>query len=317
MRDEEFNGTEDWIAPDFRARQPGDTGGHRQTVTFETTLEYLQWCDRWMTEHADSKTLASVIGRTDWCGATWRGALALARTGWAEGSDQVRKLSDRYVHQITNLVDKTVYYYDVSGSYVDVGRYIDGEPEHFVEFATERVRDAGTRMHRIMVQGSFSCDTPHEAIIRRGAAITALVDLLETLGIRCEIVSSATLSERSYGTNRNWFEFRVPLKEADEALDIDRVAFALAHPASLRRLGFAVMESLIPYTMRDFFGIRKNGSYGYPVNSPDTVFCASGHYMGGLPIGGGTWNNGDAYAMDWIKQQLTQLGITLNEGAAV
>ncbi len=314
MRDERYHGVEPWIEDRCRGDQPD--GVHRQTVFFDSALEFVDCMQAHMQhwQETNSQKYSSTYtdrDRTRWAGGTWQQAVALARTGWKEGADRVRRLSDGYTAAITNLVDKTVYYYDVSGSYVDVARYVEGEPEHFWEFATERVQQAGTRIHRIIVQGGYSSVTEEDTIYRRGAAITALVDVLETVGIRTEIQLVATARGNQA---KGWFEYRVPVKEADEPLDIDRVAYFLAHPSSLRRLGFACDERFLPESEHGCYGIRANGTYGWARDTPDTVYRSSGLYVG-ENNGQDAWRY-DKQAVAWIISQLQALGIEVKQGAA-
>lgn len=175
-------------------------------------------------------------------------AVALARFGWKEGRD---KLS-------TGMASAAMFKppapiatcaYDVAGAFPDVGLYCAGDPACMVSYDPEQAK---TRpVLRFVVNLSYLAGVSGEAITNRGAAILSYVDKLESEGMRVELV--AVRAARGKG---KVFNFTFPLKAADEPLDIDRVAFVIANPAMLRRIGFAVAE-------RDATAYRWFGNHGY------------------------------------------------------
>jgi hypothetical protein len=99
----------------------------------------------------------------------------------------------------------------------------------------------------------------------RGAAVLSLASRLEAQGISTEL--------RIIGNTRGskiW-RYSIVYKKAGEYLDIDRAAFAIAHPASMRRLAFALLEQT-----KELEADLK-GWYGVPVHdrndtNPNTIF---------------------------------------------
>lgn len=71
----------------------------------------------------------------------------------------------------------------------------------------------------------------------RGAAVLSLADTLERRGFSTElrIVGNSQAGGQA-------FRYSIVYKRAGEPLDIDRAAFAIAHPSSMRRLAFAILE---------------------------------------------------------------------------
>jgi hypothetical protein len=123
---------------------------------------------------------------------------------------------------------------------VDVGRFLSGEPECF---GTE-IADGGSISRpvvKIVANLAASGAVTPQSLFIRGAAIVAAIDILEALGRRVE-AWVAHGSARSKGSDSQSHETHVLVKRADQPLDVDRLAFAVAHPACLRRLCFSIME---------------------------------------------------------------------------
>lgn len=74
--------------------------------------------------------------------------------------------------------------YDVTGDFLDVGRYLDGVPETFG--STKMGNYRGVRV-KMFVSGSFSASTDKAIIDERSKRICRLVDWLENQGIRVGI----------------------------------------------------------------------------------------------------------------------------------
>jgi hypothetical protein len=204
-----------------------------------------------------------IYGRHSWAfGMGFRAAVETAMHGWPEGAAKARKLLD----SIPDLAPQESYasatYYDVQGSYVDVGEYSRGVPECMVDFREDK-RTA--RFARIVVSGFYSAAIKAETVMARGVTIAAIVDALETRGIRCSVVHVVR--------GRVDWETRVTLKHETEPLNLDVLAFALAHPATFRRLHFGAQE-LEPTDVQRENGLADFGSYLYPhpiPEEPDTL----------------------------------------------
>jgi|GEM_PF-4872378 len=73
--------------------------------------------------------------------------------------------------------------HDVSGSYVDVGRYVTGEPECMVDYN----QYAETKFLKVDIQPMRPGGTDNEAILRYNGIMMDLIDHLENTGYRCEV----------------------------------------------------------------------------------------------------------------------------------
>jgi hypothetical protein len=92
----------------------------------------------------------------------------------------------------------------------------------------------------------------------KGAMVLALVDKLEAAGIRVQL--DVMLICSAIGRNDTW-HISVAAKGANERLQIDSLAFLLAHPSSFRRVMFSYMET---HAEALRFGAGGFGGYGYP-----------------------------------------------------
>lgn len=200
-------------------------------------------------------------------GAQWSGtdtfeeAVELAKRGWPEG---VKKIKEN-VHIIERFIapkqPRKDLAFDVRGpGLVDFDRYFQGRPDPFV-VTEEREDQAGQSVTivPILFNISASCGVDVETMYRRGAAVCALIDILEHYKIRCEVKLVAKINNSGWRRRGqqgdDMHAFMCQVKKAEEPLDIDRMAFALCHAATFRRLMFSLMEEHIP---------DLSPGYGYP-----------------------------------------------------
>ena len=191
--------------------------------------------------------------------ATFDEAVQLARHGWPEGSARARALAFPPPPLVEPFIATT---HDVTGSFVDIGAYVDGIPECMIEFTPDK-RPA--RFARIVVSATFAAGISPTEITRRGAAIAAIVDNLESQGIRCDVDAVMYIAPAE---GSGLFTVTTSIKRAHDPLNLDTLTFALAHPAFLRRFGFALMEQQSP-EFRRRYNVQHDGCYGRVPPMPD------------------------------------------------
>ena len=210
-------------------------------------------------------------------GAGWDGAWKLARRGWPDGLKKLKAKRD--LLQLPAQSDQDYAprpYYSDAGDEVELGRFLEGEPECWQDWQPEVVPTFG-KVARIVVNCAASAGVSADEFFERGAAACVLADALETLGIRCEIWALPKCSEKRGHTFEAW----VPVKRADESLELDRVAFMLAHPAFMRRMGFRLLEQLSASDFRPF-----QSGYGMPKEIDASEMDADGTiYFGRQHLG--------------------------------
>jgi hypothetical protein len=281
-----------YTEPVREASAPGAAPHHVSlTQRFGSVSELLAY--------AVAKQGANIIA-TAQSGGGWTGAhsfvdaLALARDGWHEGAVLADAASSALVSNVKALTTLPVPYLDVVGQSVDVGAYLSGEPEAFIAFRSEASQAPGSRVIRISYHCGVSGGVDASVIVARGAATLALVRILETVGYSVELILTFG-STPAGGSARQ--QASAPLKAADQPLDVERLAFWLAHPAALRYLVFAVFDG---------WGVSVSG------NRPADV---SAELRGDVHISEATAGNvqwsSAASAHAWILARLADQGVSL------
>lgn len=230
---------------------------------------------------------------------SWREAANLARDGWHEGVKRIGDLSRDLGEDIGEILPETSYYMDVSGFEPDVGAYLAGEPEHMIDYTT--TPGAGRHIH-IVVNLSAAARHSAETLMFRGLLAAGVVDAFEQMGH--QVTLDAVMFTQQGGTYDR-FTMVSHVKRAGEPLDLERTAFALAHPAMLRRLAFAIMESIPDSNVRR--GLDVGFSYGTPKDDPDEFM--PGHEKPDLYIGSA--NDVESYdeVLERIKNYLVEAGV--------
>lgn len=119
--------------------------------------------------------------------------------------------------------------YDVTGDYIDMGRYMEGIPE---SVGTMHNGNARNRRINLMVDIAQAHYMSHGDITHRGERILRLVDALEAGGVRTRLVG---IESNQCGHTE------IVLKQHEEPLTISDLA-VVTHPEFLRRIIFRVNE---------------------------------------------------------------------------
>jgi hypothetical protein len=184
----------------------------------------------------------------------------LARYGWNEG--RAKLIKELRIYALTTGVASKDWAYDYAGAFPDVPRFLGGQPDCMVDLRPEQ--RAFRPIVRIAVSPITFGDVPFDAIVAWGAALVSWIDELEDAGKRveitwlsCSLPCHITDEDEKAGTCGPRFAVRFCLKEADQPVELDRLAFWIMHPAAQRRMQFAIKEQ---------FPIQRSYStYGRPV----------------------------------------------------
>lgn len=223
----------------------------------------------------------------------FEGALSMAAAGgrWPEGA---KNLLETHV-EMTALKNEgrvNAEDYDVTGHTLDIGSYLAGLPDCFINDGDE---DENIRpIIRIGVQIGRSALVGSTSVLRRGSAILSVIDDLEAQGFRVELTALWANQDPIGG---DMGDVRVVVKEAQDIWSADSVAFAICHASFNRRLTWRVIE-----TQENMSGLT-NGGYGRGVLASHCK--VKGEYDVFLP-----WQTKDYYsasaAMTDINQQVTE-----------
>lgn len=174
----------------------------------------------------------------DWTGGLdFPGAVLAGKFGRPELAKSVDEGAARVVYE----VDKAILqytparkpYYDVVGSSVELGRYIDKVPECL---ARNREIDE-KKLLRFCVNVAASAYFDANALLNRANVVAAAIRSLEINGY---LVALDVCHSGERGDCRHCSFVRI--KEPDEYLSPGLIGFWSGHPAVLRRLFFSEME---------------------------------------------------------------------------
>ena len=176
---------------------------------------------------------------SDWSGtSSYDECHKLAEAGWREGLDHVEKVREQMGRIVSSKIKAYHPSYAEAGDEIDIGAYLDGDPEHWIEFHEVEKDGLGGKIVRVLVNVAVSASVDKQYFIHRGAAIVGLVEQLQNCGFSVEL-SLLSTTQSDDGTIH---QYEIPVKRSDEHLDGDRMAFMVIHPSILRRLVFAAKE---------------------------------------------------------------------------
>lgn len=231
----------------------------------------------------------------------------LARDGWAEQLDATLDVAESAVQHAERERPLTQFVptFDVSGSDVDVARYLSGEPECMIEYPLTEIVKAG-KVITIVNGTGVSFAVSADNVMARGRAIFALCVALERCGYATEVIADWSVSGKHAGGGRKGkpdLSVRTMVKSAHDTLDAERLMYAMAHPSFTRVLTYAAANEA-PAKVAHSVGVRgAGGYYGYSAN-PDPASYPDGSII--LPS---TLSGEDVDCERFVTDHLRELGI--------
>jgi hypothetical protein len=276
-------------------------------VKFPDLFDYIEAAQYGTTDCPDNYRQSALNEDSEhWdFGVGYDGAYDVARNGWPEGRTKIEDLSYKFRSAVKaahrDSFEQPVFTRSLAGSGVNVGRFNAGLPDAMV--IRKRI-EMDSPVIDIVCNVSMSAAIGAEVYMIRGAAIAALADLLELSGRRVRITAVNCTK-----TGDSSFECHTTIKKPGDPLQMDAIAFALAHPAYMRRLGFSIMEQA-PLKVRKAIGIG-DGGHGY--GAPSDIESTADLYMPKI-YGGSDWS--EDRANKWVEQQLVNMGVLPNKEEA-
>ena len=234
-------------------------------------------------------------------GMGYQGSINAAKSGWKDGAQKIQASLDILNSHIQSKRFKT----QVRAAYtqpgvLNIGRYVSGHPKPYMQkqqIEDETGDNKSGKIINIAFNMSASGGISGQEMFNKGATIAALIELLERAGKRVEL--KGRMAVTGYDKPVSTFRYQMIIKEAGEPIDVDRIAFALAHPGCLRRLGFSIMEQASEKIQE---AIDTRSRYGQPAEWQEPE---DGIYIGKTSLDGS-----EASRVEWIKKQLADYGIT-------
>lgn len=212
-------------------------------------------------------------------------AIKLTRDGWREGVEEAEEFISSLDREHAKQKRR---HYSVAGGKVNVGRMLADCPTHMIK----RAKKDGNKIIRIFVDVGMLAIIPAQSARSRAIVIAAAIELAESSGYRCELISHSSVVDVNSKDERKRKIVAVSitcvLKQAHEKLDLNSIMFALGHPSFLRRMVFALRAvDSRHYSMWAGMGVSQNAwkdtsvlahnEYYIPVLSPETNDKAAKH----------------------------------------
>lgn len=229
---------------------------------------------------------------------TWDRVLETAASGWDEHLEATLRIAEDAVSTVEQDTQswgfQTVY--DVTGTDVDVDRYLTGVPECMIAYPLIEVPRVGrviTLCASISVSGSVS----ERTLVHRGQVLTALAIHLSRMGLSTELWADFTASPGHGRGDKG--TIRTLVKGANDVLDPARILYAYAHPSMPRGLGFACWPDLTAQGVQGTISSNAPGPPSHEGMPEGTI------YLPELLTSSGSPN-----AADELRALLRQCGIT-------
>lgn len=176
-----------------------------------------------------------ISGRTGTFGVDFQEAARLVLEGWDEGVELMHRGLQALVN--VNAPGINRWKIDIAGEQPDILRAVGGDPRSMKRRAFSQ---GGKPIIHIVVNTAMQGDATDTQTRNYGIAILGLIDYLESRGKRVEldrlgVVTGGGLSHLRGRSMQGW-----KVKRADEPADLSAIAFAIAHPASHRKLVWAM-----------------------------------------------------------------------------
>jgi hypothetical protein len=266
--------------------------------TFDSIKEAVAYAD----QHRDKENGSATKGTRKFCETgSFKEAAMLADEGWSAKRTAIDAvlvpLRERLSEMLDWVPERTL---DMIGYEPDIDLFLDGELECMVEDMIVEAPKTG-KVFTLLLNTTYPGFTDADDVLRRGAAVAGLVEAFQMLDLELEVWVENTVSSRD--TNGKFWSMLTKVHNAGENLDVDAIAFPIAHPSWLRRIVFACKEGESA-KVRDSFGFYQHGGYGNCIGSVHAK-RVDASIMLSLDSRG----KYDDDPVQWILEQLETLGV--------
>jgi hypothetical protein len=216
----------------------------------------------------------AMMSRPDFCPMEWDETVRAMVFGTPIVGEVDEALHDRFMDRINEIVQEDFHtVHGVEGAWVDVDRYVMGEPECMIDFGWHKAMKPRKAI-KLLVSCSIPAYVGPEVIEERGRKIMELVQGLLASGINVELWNGLTASGYYNGNNKSnkygnfYATILVQAKPFEDVVDPEVLNFVFTNPAFLRRVMFYLMEEL-PIEERRALNVGKG--YGGASDMPETI----------------------------------------------
>lgn len=210
-----------------------------EIIKYDSINEFYDYiCETPLNKAFKNAKLSSTIDDEKFTGTkSFDEAVNLMKNGW---EDMSKKLTQKLnvICKDTTIVTKKKSVYDVVGYQANVPRYLQGIPTNMVRTINTPAKQKAITIIKSI---DYSANIPSSIIIEESIKALAIVKKIEAQGTRVNLdicVGSLSLNKKE----NNNFLLKIRVKNANERLNISKLAFVLVHPSMLRRLVFRWIE---------------------------------------------------------------------------
>lgn len=236
-------------------------------------------------------------------GETYQDGITQAQSGWKKGWEIAKKMSSDFRVSLGESSISKVTKPNVHGQSVSMSRYIMGDPRCMRNSQRKRLKKQG-KIVKIFFHSGYLSNIKKSQVKRRGAAILALINSLQSTGYRVE-VEAGFLAEGTGGGDV-YSDYRFKVKDAEQPIDEDRMGFVLVSPCMHRVVGFRVREHEDLAWHQDYGTFPNQGSSrDY---KGDLSISDADVYLG---VNDNDWDvfNSDSSAKKWLREQFEIYGV--------
>lgn len=208
-------------------------------------------------------------------------AFRMLRDGWATGAKKIEG-QFKLIKGMSLDSKYTKFVQDVVGFQPIVANYLMGIPKSMVSSKIVAKKQKVVTLNMTM---SFNCGTRASVMEANCLNVLKIVKAIEASG--CRVNLNVFCSVKVYDTDIRKLKYgliRLRVKNADERLNISKVAFPIVHPSYLRRIMLRVIETNVFFTSDftrgygsaiydrefiDIYGDMMKGQYLIPMHLED------------------------------------------------
>lgn len=280
-----------------------------QVHKYDSVSEFVAACRKRALKGGASHTESKSFTETE----SFDAAARLAENGWSDVRPKVDAILEPLREKLAEVLDVTVErWHDIIGAEPDIDRFVAGEFECMWDEIHVPTPTNG-KVFTLLLTNAVNCGVSTATILKRGAALAALVEAFQIMGCELEIWVETSVRDRAggwYGDDgkpRQVYSTLVCVHRAGENLDVNNVMFPLGHPSWLRRLWFGFAEGA-DMTTRKHFGFGTGfGGYGQAFDEATLDREVGASIV--LAMGANqNWADGDD-TVEWILNQLKIQGV--------
>jgi hypothetical protein len=230
--------------------------GNLHLYKFDDFEEYL---DRAENEKWKKKG-PGVHYHSGWGSPDHKEQMKRARMGWKDVIGDINHWRDLVVKDISSQLPKPQLAFDKVGSFWDVGRVVENDPDCWQteEESMEIDRQDKGNLVRIVINTATSADVRSKTHTARCGAVLAICQLLEMMGFYTQFEITTAIGVK----NAKKLEFRTIAKRPNQVFNIAALAYWSSEYME-RHIDFAICETM------DECLVGSGITYGWPIFTHD------------------------------------------------